>query len=372
MTEQVHVGLSLMFEDGFREAVLPLFEEGLVDALEISFEVEAAPLQPVPWAEALLDHYAQAGRLWGHGVTMSPLTVDDRGHHTRWLAEVAAACGRRSLCGVSEHYGFMRAGDIDGGAPLPPPAGPAAIAQGRHALRRLADATGVAVGLENLALALGEDDVWAQGPALAAMLEPTDGYLVLDLHNLDCQVHNFDVDRTALLESYPLSRVRCMHVSGGSWTRLPGRARPFRRDTHDDVVPRSVIEWLPDALARCPNVEAVFVERLGPTVKTPDDAAAVRDEFRAVREVVRRSPGAATKGDHPPCTANAEGDASGLVAWQDVLLRRLAAGDPPNGIRRALRADPRLEPYRAQIERLDDDALRIAVAVVARWHRPQA
>ena len=59
-----------------------------------------------------------------------------------------------------------------------------------------------------------------------------------------------------------------------------------------------------------------------------------------------------------------------LAAWQEVLLQRLDAGDSPAEIRRALRDDPRLAPHRAHVDRLDDDALRIAVALVARWRAP--
>lgn len=39
----VHVGLSLMIEEPFRRAVLPLFEDGLVDALEHGFEIGWGP-----------------------------------------------------------------------------------------------------------------------------------------------------------------------------------------------------------------------------------------------------------------------------------------------------------------------------------------
>ncbi len=288
----VQLGLSLMVEDGFAQAVLPLFEDGAIDALEYSFEIGWSPRGLPAWATALLDHYGEAGRLWGHGVTMSPLSADNDEHHDRWLSRVADACQRWSFNGVSEHYGFMREGSLHGGAPLPPPAGSATNRRGAEALRRLAETTGVPVGLENLALALSERDVWAQGPAITAMLEAVDGYLVLDLHNLDCQVRNFGVDPIVLLESFPLDRVRCLHVSGGSWShpKAGGKPRRFRRDTHDTTAPASVLELLPAAVARCPSVQTVIIERLGPTVVTAADQVAVRDEALAIRALLREAP----------------------------------------------------------------------------------
>ncbi len=283
----VHAGLSLMIEEPFRRAVLPLFEAGLVDALEHSFEIGWAQPSRVDWAEALLDHYASAGRLWGHGVTMSPFSVHAP-HHDQWLRRVAGECERRSYAGVSEHFGFMVAGALDGGAPLPVPPGPATVRVGVAALQRLAAATGTRVGLENLALALGEADVHAQGPLLTEVLDAVDGYLVLDLHNLHCQAVNYSIDPLALLEAQPLARVRCIHVSGGSWSdpQVDGRARRFRRDTHDDDVPSAVHELLPHALRRCPALELVVLECIGSTLRGPDAATRLRADFEHIRATI--------------------------------------------------------------------------------------
>ncbi|MCH9685694.1 MAG: DUF692 domain-containing protein [Deltaproteobacteria bacterium] len=285
----VHVGLSLMIEESFRLAALPLLERGVVDALEYSFEIGWGRV-PVPdWADALLDHYAEAGRLWGHGVTMSPLSVEAP-HQPQWLRRVRAECARRSYVAVSEHFGFMVAGSLDGGAPLPPPPGPGTVRTGVAALRRLAEATGTAVGLENLALALSPRDVAAQGPLLGQLLDEAPGYLVLDLHNLYCQAVNYGVDAHALLSTYPLHQVRCIHLSGGSWSaRLDGAsgAKGFRRDTHDDDVPSEVHSLLRHALPLCHDVEVVVLERLGPTLDDPGSGARLREDFMRIRQAVQ-------------------------------------------------------------------------------------
>ena len=273
----------MMVDEPFRLATLPLFEAGIVDVLEWSFEIGWSDGEP-PWAAALLDHYAQAGRLFGHGVTYSPLSVAAAQRQATWIDRVAHECTRRSYLGVSEHYGFMGNDDLDLGAPLPMPPIAESVEVGRAALARLAAVTRTPVGLENLALAFGDDDVWAQGDLLEQMLAPLDGYLVLDVHNLHCQVENFGADPRALLDSYPLARVRCIHVSGGSWSEHD--AGRFRRDTHDDALPEGALDLLALALPRCPALEAVIVERIGPTLADPGAQLRLRDDFHRVRALV--------------------------------------------------------------------------------------
>lgn len=283
----VHVGLSLMPDDGYRAAVLPLFEDGHVDAIEWSFDQCWGASGTPGWASALLDHYAAAGRLWGHGVSFSGGSVVGAGRHGPWLERLAHEVALRPLRGISEHVGFMVAGDLDLGAPLPLPAGPGARAVLRRNLAAIAAVAGVPVGLENLALAFDRAECWAQGPMLADVLAATDGYLVLDLHNLWCQLANYDLDADAVLGTYPLERVRTIHVAGGTWWSVPGAAeRKFRRDTHDGAVPPEVLALLALAVPRCPALEVVVLERLGDTVRAPDAAARLREDFAAVRRVV--------------------------------------------------------------------------------------
>ena len=70
---------------------------------------------------------------------------------------------------------------------------------------------------QDLAFAFGEDDVRDQGAFLERLLAPVDGFLLLDLHNLYCQMCNCDRNADELLTTYPLHRVRELHVSGGAW-----------------------------------------------------------------------------------------------------------------------------------------------------------
>ena len=91
-----------------------------------------------------------------------------------------------------------------------------------------------------------------------------------------------------MLSTYPLARARCIHVSGGKWSEAGdfGIGRRFRRDTHDHGVLAPVLDLLRDALGRCPSLQVVIVERLGPTLSTAADQAELRADVAAVAEIL--------------------------------------------------------------------------------------
>jgi uncharacterized protein (UPF0276 family) len=275
-------------EDDLRIAQLPLFADGLVEAIEWTLDAEFDGSVP-DWLEALLDHYGAAGALYAHGVQFSPLSALLEARQSRWLERVSRALGLRPYRHLSEHFGFTTVPGLARGTPLPVPFVPGAVAIGRDRLRLLQEAaSGAPVGLENLALALSRDDVCVHGEFLDQLLAPTDGFLLLDLHNLYCQAQNFDVPADELLRAMPLHRVREIHVSGGSWSTRGSKvgARPFRRDTHDGAIPSDVFSMLAFALPRCARLEVVFVERLGQTLRQSGDVALYREDYQRVRAIV--------------------------------------------------------------------------------------
>jgi uncharacterized protein (UPF0276 family) len=358
----------LMPDDAFGAAALPLFSEGAVDALSWSFE--AGWDRPMPaWVAPLLDQFAAAGRLTGHGIRYSPLSVTTTDADAVWLDRVSADCRRRDYLQVSEHFGFMTAGDFVRGAPLPVPRSRTAIRVGRERLARLADATGRPVGLENLALAFSADDARAHGELLGELTDAPDRFILLDLHNLYCQAVNFGLDAEALISTYPLDRVREIHVSGGRMATPTGR--PFRRDTHDAAVPVAVLDLVPCALSRCPNVHAVILEQLPGSLFAPEAAAAFQADFRALRSAVDSAGASATgaHGSRRPATAPLEDDTATLAALQVALLRALDTEPTPAAVRARLLADAALSPYRAWLAGADDRALETARELVATWGR---
>ncbi len=284
------VGLSLMLEDDFLRAAYPLFAAGEVEVLEWSFDTGWPPAVIPQWATELIAAFGAENRLLGHGVHYSALSAGTESQQREWLAHFAEEVRKHPYRHVSEHFGFASTRSFHQSAPLPVPLTEATLALGRERLAQLAEVAKVPVGLENLAFAFSLRDVGEQGQFLDALLAPISGFLLLDLHNLYCQAVNFYRTLDELLANYPLHRVRELHVSGGSWSgSLEGESqKPVRRDTHDGPVPPELFEWLPRVLARCPNVEAVILERMGGTFSPADDDPFRRD-FRRLKEVVHAS-----------------------------------------------------------------------------------
>lgn len=281
------VGLSLMPEDDFRQASYPLFEAGEVEILEWSFDMGWGPNGAPDWTQALIEFFSDANRLIGHGVTFSALSAEWTPRQERWLQCFRAETQSRHYLHLSEHFGFCAAGSFHQSAPLPVPLSQTALRVGRDRLQKLNDLVAVPVGLENLAFAFGLRDVQQQGEFLDQLLAPTNGFVLLDLHNIYCQMCNFDLDAEEILESYPLHRVRELHVSGGSWSESQiENTSPIRRDTHDEAVPENLWPLLEMALQKCPDVQAVIFERLGNTMIQEADAAQFQNDFRRLRAVV--------------------------------------------------------------------------------------
>jgi len=290
ITRPIRVGLSLMPAEDFRFATLPLFQANLIDAIEWNVDMGWGPQGIPPWVDRLLSEYGDAGRLYGHGVEFSLLSAELSPRQSWWLEQLAAE--RHRFVHLSEHFGFMTAGDFVGGTPLPHPKTDAAVRIGRDRLQRIADAVGAPVGLENLALAFGAADVATQPGFIDELLAPLDGFLLLDLHNLYCQSVNFGIDAEALLGRYPLERVRELHVAGGSWARPASdpEGRPFRRDSHDDVVPTDLFPLLERALALCPRVEVVILERADHTLFGGEEIARFQADYRRLKATVEGMP----------------------------------------------------------------------------------
>ncbi len=280
-----------MMESDFFRAAQPLFESGEVEVLEWSFDMSWGIAAKPPWVEELLEFYSQRDRLIGHGVSYSLLSAQQDERQTHWLKLLQQECLDYRYRHISEHFGWMAAGDFYQSAPLPMPLTPETLQLGRNNLKRFSDTANVPVGLENLAFAFGWQDVLQQGEFIDRLLEPVDGFLVLDLHNLYCQLHNFQQSAEQLLKRYPLHRVRELHVSGGSWsvTSKGQQTKKIRRDTHDDQVPEAVFELLAIALHSCPNVEAVIFERIGHTLHTEAEIVGFRQDFLRMKQVVKDS-----------------------------------------------------------------------------------
>ncbi|MGE0786698.1 MAG: DUF692 family multinuclear iron-containing protein [Sandaracinaceae bacterium] len=294
--QPVRVGLMLLPAEDLRDAALPLLEAGRVEALEWSLDMGWAGQGIPDWCGALLDAYGAAGRLYAHGVELSLLSAELSPRQERWLDRLEREVNERAYQHLSEHYGFMTAGAFENGTPLPHPFTDAAVELGRERIEMLRGrAGGIPVGLENLAFAFGAKDVDDQPDFVEALLAPSDGFLLMDVHNLYCQAVNYDRDPIALMERYPLERVRELHVAGGrlSYPASDPEGRAFRRDGHDDHVPDGAMTLVEHALARCPSLEVIILEHTDHALGTKDALARYRADFerlRALRDAAGRAP----------------------------------------------------------------------------------
>lgn len=277
---KIHPGIACNLDAHILSAAIPLLEQAQVEAIEWSFDA-LFRLRDVPeWFQGLLQAFAGAGLLTGHGIYFSIFSAQWSKEQEAWLSHLRALSAEIKFDHISEHFGFMTGADFHNGAPMSVPLTNATLAIGTDRLMRIQDACNCAVGIENLAFAFCEEEVKKHGDFLSRLLIPVNGFLILDLHNLYCQMKNFDVDYEALIGHYPLDRVKEIHISGGSWAPASGApGGQVRRDTHDDAVPAEVFELLTHTIPRCPNLKFVLLEQIGSGLQTDLQKVRFRQDY---------------------------------------------------------------------------------------------
>lgn len=131
-------------------------------------------------------------------------------------------------------------------------------------------------------------------------MEPVNGFIILDLHNLYCQLHNFNIEFDDIIHFYPLHRVREIHLSGGSWENskiIPGKK--IRRDTHDDAVPGEVFHLLELSISKCPCLKYVVLEQLGNGLNTAQSRTMFQQDFIELARILKKD-----NNQHSSATAN--------------------------------------------------------------------
>ncbi|WP_218779874.1 multinuclear nonheme iron-dependent oxidase [Hymenobacter crusticola] len=270
-------------------AAFPLLEEGQVEALEWSFDTLFWAEQVPSWFTELLTTYSNHNRLVGHGMFFSLLSGKWTLEQQQWLRQLHQLAAQFRFDHITEHFGFFTGQNFHYGAPLHVPYCEATLRIGQDRLRRIYEACQCPVGLENLAFSYSLEEVKQHGAFLEKLIKPVNGFLILDLHNVYCQLHNFSVAFEELVMLYPTDRVREIHISGGSWegsVSAPGGR--VRRDTHDEAVPEEVFQLLDATLPRCPNVKYVVLEQLGNGLKTEPSKIQFRQDFLRMQALVAK------------------------------------------------------------------------------------
>ena len=287
MHSHIRSAVSCNLDNHLLQATLPLFAAEKVEAIEWSFDTLYKVREIPEWFVELLQAFGKEGRLIGHGVYFSLFSGKWTSEQQRWLDHLRKVSSHFSFDHISEHFGFMTGEDFHKGAPISVPYNSETLAIGIDRLQRIQDACSCPVGLENLAFSYSPDEVRRHGEFLSELIEPVNGFIILDLHNLYCQLENFSLDFDTLIRAYPLDRVREIHISGGSW-ELSGiqPERTIRRDTHDDAVPEAVFELLRQSLPLCRNLKFVVLEQLGVALHTDESQQQFQMDFDKMQAIV--------------------------------------------------------------------------------------
>lgn len=285
---KIRSGVSCNLDNQLLQATLPLFASEKVEAIEWSFDTLYKVRDIPDWFIELLHAFGNEGRLIGHGVYFSLFSGKWTAEQQRWLEHLRKVSSNFSFDHITEHFGFMTGEDFHKGAPISVPYTSETLNIGIDRLQRIQEACSCPVGLENLAFSYSLDEVKRHGDFLERLIEPINGFIILDLHNLYCQLQNFSLDFETIIQAYPLDRVREIHISGGSWEPsgiLPERI--IRRDTHDDAVPDAVFDLLKRMVPLCKNLKFVLLEQLGIALHTPESQYRFQQDFNQMQEIVQ-------------------------------------------------------------------------------------
>lgn len=285
---KIRSGVSCNLDNQLLQATLPLFASEKVEAIEWSFDTLYKVRDIPDWFVELLQAFGREGRLIGHGVYFSLFSGKWTAEQERWLDHLRKVSSNFSFDHITEHFGFMTGEDFHKGAPISVPYTNETLHIGIDRLQRIQEACSCPVGLENLAFSYSLDEVKRHGEFLERLIAPINGFIILDLHNLYCQLQNFSLDFETIIQAYPLDRVREIHISGGSWEPsgiLPERT--IRRDTHDDAVPDAVFDLLKKTVPLCKNLKFVMLEQLGIALHTPESQYRFQQDFNQMQEIVQ-------------------------------------------------------------------------------------
>jgi uncharacterized protein (UPF0276 family) len=358
-------------------AALPLLEEERVEAIEWSFDTLYKHRDVPSWFTDLLKAFSNENRLIGHGVFFSLFSGRWSGEQQNWLDHLKKVSNHFHFDHITEHFGFMTGRDFHHGAPLNIPYSATTLAIGRDRLTRIYDACCCPVGLENLAFSYSPEEVKRHGDFLEQLVEPINGFIILDLHNLYCQLHNFSLPYESLINLYPLDRVREIHISGGSWEENgTAPARKVRRDTHDDSVPGEVFRLLEHTMDKCPNLKYVVMEQLGNGLKTQENKKAFYDDFVKMEIIVqaknkiRQTPATNSFLPESPLVSDLPAEDDQLYQQQLTLSEILETSTTSEAARAAL-ATSSLANTEWRVEHWESYMVETAMRIAQKWKKGQ-
>jgi uncharacterized protein len=170
----------------------------------------------------------------------------------------------------SEHLAFVRGAHYEIGHLAAPPRNSRTIEGAVRNIEQIRKVVGQPFAVENIATLIDPpDSSLSEAHWVTGIATNSDSTLLLDLHNLYANAVNFGPeDPVACLRSFPLERVRLVHISGGRWMHLestdPGVSAASRLlDDHLHDVPKVVFSMLQTLAECCPQPLTVILERDG-------------------------------------------------------------------------------------------------------------
>ncbi len=231
-----------------------------------------APGQAPRAPRAVIERLLRApGRKLVHSVA-APVGGAQRpdAHHLTLLREAVVALQPPF---VSEHLAFNAAHGVCTGFFLPPRQTEAQVRVIADNIRRLQDALGVPVAIENGTSYLRpRSDEMRDGEFIARIAEAADCGLLLDLHNAYANAVNGRQPLHELLAELPLQRVWELHLAGGM------ERDGFWLDAHSGPVPEALWQLVRGLPARLPALQAVIFEMF-PTFIAEQGTQTVGDEL---------------------------------------------------------------------------------------------
>lgn len=287
---EIHCGISCNLNANVLKSAIPLFDDGIVDAIEWSFDTLFDHSKIPSWFIELLQAFSKEERLIGHGVHFSIFSGLFSKEQQNWLEKLRKTALQFPFAHVTEHFGFMTGKDFHKGAPLNIPYSETTLSIAKDRLLRMQASCNCPVGLENLAFSYDLESVKRHGEFLSEIVKDVNGFIILDLHNLYCQTKNFNLSFEDLLACYPLELVREIHISGGSWeASISEDGRMIRRDTHDESVPDEVFDYLRFVLPKVENLKFVVLEQLGNALHSHEQQNDFQNDFKKMKHIVSQS-----------------------------------------------------------------------------------
>jgi uncharacterized protein len=243
---------ALTFEVGIGwrpELALSIARDTAIDFVEIVAENISPDRIPLS-----LEQLAERGvKVAPHGISLSLGGAEPPS--SKRLSQLARLAERLNAPMVSEHFAFVRVGELEAGHLLP-------LQRTHEALDLLVEnileakaALPVPLALENVA-ALFE---WPRAEMdeatfIAEALERTGTLLLLDVSNLYANARNHNWDAIEFLDRLPLERLAYVHIAGGI------SRNGLYHDTHAHTIPAGALELLEEVCSRV-DVPGVMLER---------------------------------------------------------------------------------------------------------------